>query len=61
MISGLVTAALLLLFIGIAVWAWSARNRERFAEAARLPLEDDAPLDLPAHRDTPIARGAGES
>ncbi len=28
-------------FIGIAVWAYSSRNRARFDEAARLALEDD--------------------
>jgi len=41
MISGIVTAILLLAFLAIAAWAWSSRNRERFAEAARLPLKDD--------------------
>ena len=34
MISGIVTAILLLAFLAIAVWAWSSRNRERFADAA---------------------------
>jgi cytochrome c oxidase cbb3-type subunit IV len=43
MISGLITAVLLVAFIGTAAWAWSARNRARFAEAARLPLEDGEP------------------
>lgn len=28
-------------FVGIAVWAWSGAQRERFAQAARLPLEDE--------------------
>jgi len=28
-------------FLGIAVWAYSSRNRERFDEAARLPFEQD--------------------
>jgi cytochrome c oxidase cbb3-type subunit 4 len=41
MIAGLVTAILLLAFLGIAAWAWSARNRARFAEAAQLPLADE--------------------
>jgi cytochrome c oxidase cbb3-type subunit IV len=35
------TVAGLLTFIGIIVWAWSARNADRFQEAARLPFEQD--------------------
>lgn len=45
MISGIVTAALLLAFLAIAGWAWSSRNRERFAEAASLPLKEDCGKD----------------
>lgn len=36
-----VTTLLLVAFVGIAVWAYSKRNRARFDEAARLPLNDD--------------------
>ncbi len=43
MISGIITATLLLAFIGIGVWAWSPRNRAGFADAARLPLDEDTP------------------
>ena len=47
MISGIITAVLLASFVGIAVWAWSARQRERFDEAARLPLDDEpGPLTI---------------
>jgi cytochrome c oxidase cbb3-type subunit 4 len=28
-------------FLGIACWAYSSRNRERFDEAARIPLQQD--------------------
>ena len=28
-------------FIGIVVWAWSGRNKQRFEEAAQLPFEQD--------------------
>ena len=28
-------------FLGIAWWAYSVRNRERFDEAARIPFEQD--------------------
>lgn len=41
MISGIVTASLLLAFIGITAWAYSSRNRARFEAAARLPLHED--------------------
>ena len=37
----IVTVVSLLTFVGIVVWAWSARNRTRFEEAARLPFEND--------------------
>lgn len=36
------TAALLVIFIGIVVWAWSGKRKRAFDEAARMPLEDDA-------------------
>ncbi|ANO50734.1 cbb3-type cytochrome oxidase subunit 3 [Woeseia oceani] len=41
-IRGLLTVALLLLFIGVSVWAFSRRRSDDFAEAARVPLEDDS-------------------
>ncbi|NCT99292.1 MAG: cbb3-type cytochrome c oxidase subunit 3 [Comamonadaceae bacterium] len=37
----IVTVISLLVFLGIVVWAWSRRNRERFDEAARLPFQDE--------------------
>jgi cytochrome c oxidase cbb3-type subunit 4 len=40
MISGIVTLLLLLLFVGIWAWAWLPRNRARFDETARLPLDE---------------------
>ncbi len=38
---GLLTLLLLILFIGIVLWAYSSKRKEQFDEAARLPLEDD--------------------
>ena len=35
------TVVLLLAFVGIVVWAWSARRKTDFDAAARIPLEDD--------------------
>ena len=42
--SGVMTAILIVVFIGIIAWAYSGRRRHDFEEAARLPLDDeDAP------------------
>jgi len=38
---GLWTGILLVIFIGIVVWAWSGKRKRDFDEAARLPLDDD--------------------
>jgi cytochrome c oxidase cbb3-type subunit 4 len=38
---GLVTAALLGLFVWLVVWAYSKSRRADFEAAARLPLEED--------------------
>jgi cytochrome c oxidase cbb3-type subunit IV len=35
------TVVLLVLFIGIVIWAWSKRRLRSFQEAARIPLEDN--------------------
>ena len=42
LLHGLWTAALIAVFGGIVVWAWSGRRKRDFDEAARLPLEEDA-------------------
>jgi cytochrome c oxidase cbb3-type subunit IV len=39
-INGIVTALLLVLFIGLVLWAWSGKRKADFERAARLPLED---------------------
>lgn len=46
MISGIVTAVLLVLFVLGWLWAWSPRRKRDFDAAARLPL-DDAPAHKP--------------
>jgi cytochrome c oxidase cbb3-type subunit 4 len=35
------TVVLLVVFVGIVVWAWSGKRKEAFREAANLPLEDE--------------------
>jgi|GEM_PF-274738 len=41
MISGIVTAGLLLLFVGGWVWVWRPERKAEFDAAAQLPLLDD--------------------
>ncbi len=41
MLSGLITTASFLAFVGIVVWAFSRHRRNEFAAAARLPLDDE--------------------
>ena len=43
LLHGLWTAILLAVFAAIFAWAFSGRRRKDFDEAARLPMEDDAP------------------
>jgi len=38
------TVLMLVLFVGIWAWAWSGKRKRSFDAAARLPLDDDAPL-----------------
>ncbi len=41
MVSGIVTGALIVLFIVGWAWAWSPRRKADFESAARLPLVED--------------------
>lgn len=45
LLHGVWTAALLVVFAAIVVWAWSGRRKRDFDEAARLPLEDVEDLE----------------
>lgn len=39
-VRGAITLILLLLFVRLAIWAWSSRRKELFDAMARMPLED---------------------
>jgi cytochrome c oxidase cbb3-type subunit 4 len=41
MVSGVITAVLMVLFIGGWAWAWSPRRKTDFDAAAKLPLAED--------------------
>lgn len=49
--NGVMTGILMLLFIGICVWAWSRHNQETFDKMARLPLEDSGSDDEVSHNE----------
>ncbi|RYD16920.1 MAG: cbb3-type cytochrome c oxidase subunit 3 [Lysobacteraceae bacterium] len=51
MISGILIAVMMVLFLGLVAWAWSSGRREDFNEAAQLPLVERAP----ARREEPRA------
>jgi cytochrome c oxidase cbb3-type subunit 4 len=42
LLRGLVTVVLFALFVGVCIWAWSARRCADFDAAAQMPLEPDA-------------------
>ena len=44
MLSGIVTAVLLVLFVIGWIWAWSPKRKKSFDDAARLPLDDQEPV-----------------
>jgi cytochrome c oxidase cbb3-type subunit IV len=38
---GIITGVLMVLFIGLVLWAYSRRRHDEFMAAARLPLDDE--------------------
>ncbi|MEZ5673652.1 MAG: cbb3-type cytochrome c oxidase subunit 3 [Thiotrichaceae bacterium] len=44
------TVVVMVLFLGIAWWAYSSSNKATFDEAARIPLEDDDSIAHDAHK-----------
>ena len=46
---GIFTAIMLLLFVGVCVWAYSGRRKADFDEAAQLPLGSDGD-EIPSRR-----------
>ena len=35
------TIVVMVLFVGIVVWAWSGKRKQRFDEAANIPFDED--------------------
>jgi cytochrome c oxidase cbb3-type subunit 4 len=46
-IRGLYTLLLIIVFIGVCLWAYSGRRKADFDDAANLPLEDDDIINEP--------------
>ena len=44
------TVVVLIVFVGIVIWAWKGSNKARFDAAARIPLDDDDGPDSPEVR-----------
>ena len=42
---GIGTVLAMTAFIGVCIWAWSSKNKQRFDEAAELPFMDDLGAD----------------
>ena len=42
LVRGLLTLALLVLFVRLTFWAWNAKRKPMFDSLARLPLDEDA-------------------
>lgn len=53
LVSGLMTLMLIIVFLGIVVWAYSKRNKETFETMANLPLEDDSDTPATTAKETP--------
>jgi len=41
LLRSIVTVVMFVFFVGVTIWAWSARNRAGFDDAARLPFEGE--------------------
>lgn len=41
----IITVLMFFAFIGIVWWAFSARRKDAYEAAARIPLEDDLPIE----------------
>ncbi len=43
LIQSIWTVVVLVLFVGIVIWAWSGKRKQRFDEAANIPFCEDEP------------------
>lgn len=43
LIDSIWTIVVMVVFIGIVLWAWSGKRKQRFNEAANIPFNEDRP------------------
>jgi cytochrome c oxidase cbb3-type subunit 4 len=43
LIDSILTIVVMLVFIGIVLWAWSGKRKQQFDEAASIPFNEDVP------------------
>ena len=43
LIQSIWTVVVMVLFVGIVIWAWSGKRKQRFDEAANIPFSEDEP------------------
>ena len=41
LIQSIWTIVVMVLFVGIVIWAWSSKRKQRFDEAANIPFKED--------------------
>jgi cytochrome c oxidase cbb3-type subunit 4 len=59
-VNGIMTLALMAIFIGIVVWAWRRERRQQFDEAAALPLEEDVNVGMSAGKGPSKGQSKGD-
>ena len=56
LIQSIWTIVVMVLFVGIVIWAWSGKRKERFDEAANIPFKED---DMTSANKTPEEKTNG--
>ncbi|MGJ8662675.1 MAG: cbb3-type cytochrome oxidase subunit 3 [Marinicella sp.] len=52
MISGIYTAIMLVMFLGIVAWAWSKHNKSTFEELSQTALQEDNQMNSHSENQT---------
>ena len=46
LIDSIFTVIVMVVFVGIVLWAWSGKRKQQFDEAANIPFHEDAPAPI---------------
>ena len=52
MISGIYTAIMLVMFLGVVAWAWSKHNKSTFEALSHTALKEDDQMNNPSDKQT---------